>query len=760
MFIITLILLLGKIIKRKVKKKINRCTNIPKLFLQHLNDANTSIKSKAELKISENNMVQPIFEPTADVLDKKKKESKMFVSPTTRKKKNKIPPRKYKTKETSIRKHHKKWKADVVSPAKKKYKTAMKQKHTFNKQKKTKVSSNKFIYLGDIDSICKRSKIVAQKAEYFLQNTKRRSNINHLRNANSKRIETNMTLRKKYCAINENNISEPAITNKYIIEKYIMNKLKPKSYKTTYDLVETVLKSQQEVTNAAENNTSEELYRKFNKRNDTLRCVNMIPKRYALTNKYIYNEYSTNDDKKARVSHNKNKHPSQFKTCSEYDENFSEYLSFYGQKEIADIMTNVSEKLECINEENATYGEKHHTSIYGTRTETSYRTLSSPLMVLTYDSHQYHKNDAFTRNNTENFNTINKIQNIRFITKESRDNFITTNDNKNRFQIPYKIASNTQTKTFDIRMKQTIDESYTIEYSKSYENNYNAVYNYKNSQTEKYNATSRDFIKDNDYYKHTTVNYEPLSNFENTYTIHASHSLFDKHGTIENQITRNSQTFELLESYSVHDSHLEVNQVDNGSKPNEDDHTHNSRNNHNIVFVSKSQQHSETVPSDNMIVEPLNICETVFDEIGSGEKEFDISFNENNQLNDSLYGFIKDGIVGHVENEGLINQENVDTPEKISHHFSCVVKTIQPNKTDNNINDNLQDLTERKQDEIANIRPRNLLGLDLATERNVNTENKDCNFDINFNFKNRPRFMPKGNDNISTIFNFLDFRKD
>ncbi|KAJ8719071.1 hypothetical protein PYW07_016627 [Mythimna separata] len=729
----------GKTVKRKLKKKINRSAIIPKLFHQNANknkdDRNALIKSKAEVIISDPNNEQQIIQAPVNDSNKKKK-YKTLVDSRHRKEKNKIPdPKKFRTKEAPIRTKNREM-IGQVSLVNNRNKATVKQKHKLKKPEKIKVNNNKFKYLEDLDSVCKLSKIVAQKADLFLQNEiKRGKNIIHLKNANRKDKENNMILQNKHCAIND---AVLANTNKHIIEKYIMKKLKAKSYKTTYDLIETVLKSPLELNNAMENTMSEELYRHFYKPNETLRCVTTAPKRHAWTNEYICSEYTTNDRDKNEVSQYIDDISTQFKTCSEYKEKYSKYTSIYGQDEISDFLPHLSEKLQFINEEDMTYSQNQN--IYCTQKETSYNELSVPLRVLTYDSHQYHKHEGFTKNGTKNFYTINKKQNLRFISKESRDNFVTYNDFKHKFKKPFRTVSNKQTKTFDTHiMRQTIDESYIIEYSKSYDKNYNVECNQKLLSSVNFNNDSNKSA--------ITVSYEPVSSikdlnpdFGNTYTVHSTYSN-------TNSITK-IQSKELMHTYSINDYHSEVNEDVIGSRKTKHDFTNNSKN-FNIVFVSKSQQRSEpSIHSCNINVEPLDVCETIFDEIGSGEREFDVTFNENNQLNDSLYGNIKDREEEeHVKNRRItINQGNDSVSDNISHHFSRAVKYIQSNSMHKVIDDNLQDPIVRTQNEKTDVAPENFPSLGWSVKSNLNM---DCNFENNFNLKYRPRFVPKG---MSQIF--------
>lgn len=718
-------------VKRKLKKKINRAI-IPNVFLQNYtenkNDVNASLKSKL-VPNSEHNIVPHIIQQTVDGLHKKK-ELNTLVSPRYHKQKIINPD----SKKNEVKK--------IPVHIKKKYKTDMKKKHTLNKHKKTKVNQDVTKNVGGTDSVCKRSKMVAQKVEDFLNHTKK-INLNAIqtKHAYKKDNQNAVLLQENYCSISDI-IHQPSKTDKYVIEKYFMNKLKAKSYKTTYDLVQTILKSQEELLSvySVENSMSKELYRKFHRPG-----ICRAPKQYTRSNRYICSEYSNNDGNQEKDFEYATDFATQYKISSKYEENFNEYLSVNEEKKTSENMiTNVSEILQIKDKENI-FSQNQNS--YCAQQEKSYSTLCGSLKV-TYDSHQYDKKYCFVRNDTTNCYTVNKQQNVRFITKESRANFATSYDLTNKYIKPFKPVSTKQKNTFDVRMKQTIEESYTIEYSKSNENNDNTIHNY-------ILENKPDFILDNDYYKHNTVSYDNVSpkNYVNTvlgntYTIHSLNSLFDETVTPQNQMKerRHIQPNGLFETYSVHNSFSEINNDNNVSNIIKDDLNRNSKN-LNIVFVSKTQ-HSEIIPSDNnMIVEPINVCETVFNDIGSNEKEFAFSFNENNQHNDSLYGNIKNGRDKHIENEHVNGNDDIE--ESVSHHFSCAVKHKLSHFIDNIIDNNLEDPMETNQNKIENI----VIGSgNLSNEGNMDAEDNDCNIDINFNIKNRPRFVPKGN-----IFIFLEF---
>uniref|UniRef100_A0A2H1WC23 SFRICE_005849 n=1 Tax=Spodoptera frugiperda TaxID=7108 RepID=A0A2H1WC23_SPOFR len=152
-----------------------------------------------------------------------------------------------------------------------------------------------------------------------------------------------------------------------------------------------------------------------------------------------------------------------------------------------------------------------------------------------------------------------------------------------------------------------------------------------------------------------------------------------------------------------------------------------------------------------------DVCETVLHEIGSGEREFDFTFNENHRRNDSLYNISPnncDIINAHENQDNLINfnkaiEENADD---VSHHFNNMVQTTNDQlKANDNIENNILDKETTEKNQPKSINEDVIIEdlTDINIENNLNVE-QDCNFEINnFNLKNRPRFVPKG---MSQIF--------
>ncbi|CAH0674041.1 unnamed protein product [Spodoptera exigua] len=154
-----------------------------------------------------------------------------------------------------------------------------------------------------------------------------------------------------------------------------------------------------------------------------------------------------------------------------------------------------------------------------------------------------------------------------------------------------------------------------------------------------------------------------------------------------------------------------------------------------------------------MIVEPLDVCETVLHEIESGEREFDLTYNDDHRKNDSLYNYSQNDNVDintPTHRDNLINKTVNKNGEDVSHHFNNVIKTIENQVNDKNT-DIIQDLEllEKSQGEPTNGDDKMRDISDVNIVDNINVE-KDFNFETNnFNLRNRPRFVPKG---MSQIF--------
>ncbi|PZC78613.1 hypothetical protein B5X24_HaOG201990 [Helicoverpa armigera] len=376
-------------------------------------------------------------------------------------------------------------------------------------------------------------------------------------------------------------------------------------------------------------------------------------------------------------------------------------------------MLNVPATLESVTRE--FYNRGRHFNC--TQKETSFQTISGPLTILTYDSHGHHKNEVFLNNDIANCDMTNKKHNVRFITKQSKDNFITSNDLNIRCKKSCKPVSR-QPKIYDLCMRQRINETlYTIEYTKSNESCHYTEPNH-------FLVNNATYVKE----KANTTELNPPS-YGNTYTLSPFHHSFDlntitniKQHSLQNRI----KSHEMFETYTIDDSDRVINNDYNEPNTGKNDYLIGN-NNINIVFVSKSQR-SETEPSK---IEPLNWCETVLNEIENGDAE--LHSKENVRFNDSLYdNFINndDGIDEWVANEvGQIIENNKvnNVTEDVSHHF----------------------VENKKETRVINNETI------IEDPPNINNQinyaaNNDYNYEINhFNVKNRHRFVPKG---MSQIF--------
>ncbi|XP_063893999.1 uncharacterized protein LOC110375659 [Helicoverpa armigera] len=719
----------GKLIKRKVKKKAKHSDSIHILQqteIKHHSHSKTIAKTNAD------RILEHINERKQDLdvnLDKNPiPELKNEVTKVPDIAKNLI-------RNKSKEKKKKEIKNKISSPA-------MVIRKTVSKIHKKDIIKNQEEYINsDTDSVYKRSKIVAQKVEDFLQHgvTKKiRANKQTLEKRNRKAIkrELEFKIREKSRANNENKLELLKLN------KYIVNKLKTKSYKTTYDLIQTVLGTQQEVFDVGGNNFSEELYRGFKKPNDR---THFISKRRTWTNKCVLREYSKRTQRHKIDIKNQfiNESPTRFRVLEyedhftnhktekqfsnenpfqfeEPDNNFSRNQSPYDGQETSNAISNVPPTFESVTRE--FYNAGRHFNC--TQRETSFQTMSGPLTILTYDSHGHHKNEVFSNYDIANCDRTNRKHNTRFITKQSKENFITSNDLNIRFKKSRKPVSR-QPKMYDLCMRERINETlYTIEYTKSNESCHYIEPNHilVNNATyvkEKANVTELPIIDRTPAYR-------------NTYTLSPSHHSFDLNNITQiqqNSLQNRIHSHEMFGTYTIDDSDCVINndykELDTGKND-----CLIGNNNVNIVFVSKSQR-TQTESSKNVSIEPLNWCETVLNEIETGDAE--LSPKENDRFNDSLYdNFINndDGIDEWVANEvGQIIQDNAagNVTEDVSHHF------VENNKE-----------TRVTNNEITIEDPPN-------NNNHINyTANNDCNYEINpFNLKNRHRFVPKG---MSQIF--------
>lgn len=723
-------------VKRKIKKNANKkSTNISTLFRQNENQNTIDDKglSKSKFEMNHENNVPERIKRVNNNLNECK-EHKTLTIPKHRDKKRKASnPKKYTQEEIKMQKNRTKTKK--LLPTKK-----TKQQNVSNKYKKLNVHINDckvYKMLKDTDSVYKRSKIVARKAEEFLQYHTRKRNVTQKEN-NIMQGKKNMITRKTH----DNNAFNDYVPrtrqiNKYIIGKYVMDKLKTKSFKTTYDLVQTI----QQVTK--NNNMSKEFYSEFSdfnyRRNDKTRSV-LYPKTSTWINKYILSEYSDFVGKQRKSSQYTTRVPIYYK---KYDNegNYSEVSAEESGLMCEDIY-NINNNIEC---------ER--------RQESSYFTSNVPLeSKLTYESHHYHENEVFETNlNAYNICSMNKRQNVRFITKQSKDNFVTVNDLRTKIKRPSKsIFNHKQTKINDIRMKQMVDESFIIEYSKSNENDNDEKVKsdilINSMMTTKVNENLQHKINVNHENKLPDNKQKPI--IGDTYTIQPFNDSFGTN--IESQY-QFIQSNEFFNTYSIHYSNSEVNN-DMSCKPIIDtDEYASDRNNLNVVFVSKSQCSKTDTPFDNNI-EPLNVCETILHESHTVEREFAFNFNQtNNQRTDSLYENIRN--IGDtnecLENEPfqITHHGDVNCAEKKSHHFNNTVNTKQSIVIDNTADNSKDSIQILRRNEIDNINEIKLEHLpNLVIERDsVNGDNINCNIDSNyFNFKNRLRFVPKGKSNYFT----------
>ncbi|CAH0583126.1 unnamed protein product [Chrysodeixis includens] len=554
--------------------------------------------------------------------------------------------------------------------------------------------------ITETDLIYEKSKMVAQKAEELQRRDKQNVNTRLGVNPSTKYVDANYD---HIFLAPKNRVTD----NRKIIT------YKPKLFKTTYDLLQPIMTSQRGEYIMRNQDISEELYgenRHFNYRHKaTSLLTHKLPKRCPLPQTVTCSEQI--DIRTMQQEH------STYYTISSNKSGISDhYVNENCYKTSSQITM-----YDTVNEGNISYKDNLDISYNHERAKncTAGDYFES---ILTYDSHHYHRNEFNEETGKTRQCSPQRKQNIRFISKQSKENFASVKIHRYKCR---KQSVSKRTTCRKVNTKQVIDNSsYTIEYSESNVNEFNSV-------------CKNDYIANETYYvKHTSQNYELDQDFGLTYAISPSIlpcNIMKEH---YNEINRSS-VIESDELFDKSSNDVGVKIFSKAENENESD-----ENNLNIVFVSKSQG------SENEI-EPLNLCETVLRESDSVEKEFYTSFHENNQLNDSLYNNvedIQDTIYlnnGQKPREIIANHENVIEPtENVSHHFLSLV-TKEPNIL-------IRDPTAKTQMDEENLNKITLPDDVPIHGKEMSLGKEFIEMDANnFNLKNRPRFMPKG---MSQIF--------
>ncbi|XP_026731883.1 uncharacterized protein LOC113496760 [Trichoplusia ni] len=693
----------GKLIKRK-KKLAQKIIPISKLLTEEQANIKTpdprhivlrtdNKKSQEDVQENSKAIKKPIF--VADHIRTEKlnvKENRVL---------------ELKQNKTYLKPEHKtRQKKNVSNP--KKDPDKQKRKHKISnieKVKKIKQQNNKEYgqkRLTETDLMYEKSKMVAQRAEEFLGRDKRVVDTRHGLNPS-----------RKYMNIHYDKIF--LVPKNGEMDKRKVITYKPKLFQTTYDLLQTIVTSQREFL-SSNRNITEEFYgenRHFDYRHKiTSMFKHELPKRYPLSHTLKSNEcinIQTSEQKKS--SH------------ITYSPNINELCDSFTNENCYNQSSRIP-TYDPVYSGNITNNENFDISYNHTKTIqcTSSDYLESKL---TYESHNYYRNE-FTEETETTRKSLPRKQNIRFISKQSEENFTSVNIHRLKYkkQSESKITTNKKNHT-----KQIVsNSSFTIEYSDSNVNEFNSV-------------SKSDFAANGTYcIKHTSQNHKMDQGFGLTYPVSPSilqcNEIREPHQAINKSLV--IQSDELFDKCS-NNGNLEIaTTAANKSEP--------DQNNLNIVFVSKSQYF------DNDI-EPLNVCETVMPGSDSVENEFKLPFHENNHLNDTLYNNLEMIHDTNMNNENelshtIANQDEViENTENVSRHFSSK-GNIDPNMA-------LQGTTIKsqmgdKENQSKYTAPDDVLiqGIEMSLGNEVGLQN--CNMeDKNFNLKNRPRFMPKG---MSQIF--------
>lgn len=680
----------GKLIKRK-KKPAQKIIPISKLLTEeqaniktldprHIVLRTANQKSQEDLQENSKAIKNPIFVADHIRMDKLNvKENRILEL-----KQNKT----YLKPEHKTRQKKQRQKKNISNP--KTDPDKQKRKHKISnieEKKKIKQQNNKEYgqkRLTETDLMYEKSKMVAQRAEEFLGRDKRVVDTSHGVNPS-----------RKYMNIHYDKIF--LVPKNREMDKRKVITYKPKLFQTTYDLLQTILTSQREFL-SSNRNITEEFYgenRNFDYRHKVASMFkHELPRRYPLSHTLKSNECIN-----MQTSEQKN-------SCHiTYSSNINE---------LCDSFTNEN----CYNQSSriSTYD-----SVYsGNVTNNENFDISYNHTKLTYESHNYYRNE-FTEETEKTGKCLPRKQNIRFITKQSEENFTSVNIHRHKYkkQSVSKITSNKKNHT-----KQIVNNSsFTIEYSDGNLNEFNS-------------ASKSDFAANETYYiKHTSRNHKMDQGFGLTYPVSPSilqcNEIREPHQAINKSVV--IQSDELFDKCSNNENLEIATTAANKSEP--------DQNNLNIVFVSKSQYF------DNDI-EPLNVCETVMPGSDSVENEFKLPFHENNHLNDTLYNNLEMIHDTYMNNENVLshtiaNQDDViENTENVSRHFSSK-GNIDPNMALQGATIKSQMGDKENQSKYTASDDVLIQGIEMSLGNEVGLQN--CNMeDNNFNLKNRPRFMPKG----------------
>lgn len=525
--------------------------------------------------------------------------------------------------------------------------------------------------------------------------------------------------------------------------KDVINYVRPKinPFKTTYDLVQTVLESQPERRFYQIDYSSEVHFRDY--RTTTVQQPRIVSKNIIRTplNKILktniiseYTHINSRDKKEHSILTRDLVYRRLTNSSSQNSTKYNSICTYNNTIGSNKPTERVQQSLRCqdIFQENSDM----------LCNQTSRFSLNIP----TYDSHKYNQyafgyTEMHTSDGTCRY--VNKTHSTRFITKQSRDNFTSADKYKSLYKSHLKDKNVKQSikRRNHYKEMHTIDESsYTIEFTKS--NEINCSIKYSQILVSDQSDFKRCYVKDKtqNLYKSHSINYEPTMFFGNTYTIPTYSPTPDCNVYYPANHTKCTDSNELCVTRSLYHSTAKK-QNCNSININREDAIERNQDEGNIIFVSKPQFNENEPFSDDF--QPMEICETVLSRNETIEDENHAHIDENARLDGSL------NYADYSENNGedflkyytQVIKHRTDN-EDVSHHFSNTLCSKDLNMIDD-IEANLQrsavniDLKENNNVHIKPIQ-------NCIAERNGKEENTFNIKQNNFDFKDRLRFLPKG----------------
>lgn len=639
--------------------------------------------------------------------------------------------------------------------------------------------ANKFAM--ETESVKKRCQLLAQKTKELIQNNKRNPEIF---------INENVQHTRSHFITNNKNIAIHKRVNEIIIQEYIplppklnigiqdTNKQNKKSFKSNYDLLQTILSSQESERDKQRGKMNSlndyfpamveaESCKPINKESHktypfqpVTRDRNRIPLFRYLDDPTIYQSETPGHNLRPSVRETDNPTPFQAVTPEYHFTESGDRSSFYPETHDRNLMHLVrkSDDIPPIQ------AEKLYSNISPCLVRDS--DDASPFQAVTFQSHNYFDQDLRTKSDVEIYNFYKKSRN--FITTQSRENFINqtnfpknNSERKNKLNVYSKLFRlnnhrrnlNKSVKMFnmDNNTVKGIRESYSIEftenneYDTSIKNNgskHDILYSANNitcGVTPSMSCIPNDphfecvspmnpktwFISNDN---NNDLDYEPIN--INTFTITNSYSNSNK------QVSSNHENWKNLGTYTIESrKSLCESETSNMIKETE----HNEISNTNFEFVSKSQENID----ERLIMNPIEVCETVLQDLKlsiNRLNEFDTSFNGgrdscsrlNFNINDAngmgdLQSELNNTMSTHfpkiVFNEKTQNQEF----EEVSHHFTI---------TNSMLSGLIQNPILSKGNDEKTTEKEAMIVVDTVNDKN----------DMGaFEIQNRLFFVPKGN---------------